>query len=116
MSQHVLMQLDALRDGDTVEITHTSGEHAHSLILHRDGETVRAWRNVCPHQGRPLNWAPGRLLISDDGLLICPAHGAAFDLRSGECVKGVCQGSALVPLPVVVRDGQICCEQECLPE
>ncbi len=116
MDQHVLMALDALADGDTIEVTHQRGEHHHSLILHREGEQVRAWRNVCPHQGRPLNWAPGRLLISDDGLLICPAHGAAFELKHGECVKGVCQGSSLVPLPVKVVDGQICCDQDSLPE
>ncbi len=115
MNRKVLMALDELHDGQTVETSYREGEHIHSLILHRQGETVRAWRNVCPHQGRPLNWAPGRLLISDDGLLICPAHGAAFELERGQCVKGVCQGSSLVPLPVEVHDGAICCARDDLP-
>ncbi|MDX1556051.1 MAG: Rieske (2Fe-2S) protein, partial [Xanthomonadales bacterium] len=26
------------------------------MLFDRDGE-ISAWRNVCPHQGRALNWA-----------------------------------------------------------
>lgn len=78
-----------------------------SLILHRDGDAVRAWLNVCPHQGRRLDWAPGKFLKSRDGLLVCAVHGASFELQRGECVAGPCRGDCLRTIAVAVRDGAV---------
>lgn len=39
---------------------------------------VRAYRNFCPHAGAPLLDGPVR-----DGVVVCPWHGWAFDLRTG---------------------------------
>jgi nitrite reductase/ring-hydroxylating ferredoxin subunit len=69
------------------------GENA-SIILHRRAGKVLAWLNVCPHQGRRLDYAPGRFLRDGD-LLVCAAHGACFSLEDGECVSGPCRGSRL---------------------
>ncbi|KAF1711337.1 ferredoxin [Pseudoxanthomonas kalamensis DSM 18571] len=66
-----------------------------SLILLRSGDAVRAWWNVCPHAGRRLDWAPGKFLLGKDGLLVCAAHGATFELENGQCVAGPCRGDAL---------------------
>ena len=73
-----------------------NGENA-SIILHRRQEKILAWLNVCPHQGRRLDYAPGCFLREGD-LLICPAHGASFSLASGECVAGPCRGESLTPV------------------
>lgn len=81
---------------------------AESLILYRDGDTVRAWLNVCPHAGRRLDWAPGEFLRSRDGLLVCAVHGASFELGEGRCVDGPCRGESLRALPVTIVDGQVC--------
>ena len=80
---------------------------AESVILHRDGDVVRAWVNVCPHAGRRLDWAPGQFLKSREGLLVCAVHGASFELIDGECVAGPCRGQSLQRVEVVVRDGQV---------
>jgi nitrite reductase/ring-hydroxylating ferredoxin subunit len=64
------------------------------IILHRREGRVLAWLNVCPHQGRRLDYAPGRFLRDGDQL-ICAAHGACFSLANGECVSGPCRGSSL---------------------
>jgi len=76
------------------------------MLFHRNG-ALTAWRNVCPHQGRALNWAPDRFLFSPDGLLVCSHHGASFDLAGGECVAGPCKGAQLAPLAIEVEDGQV---------
>src|SRR5690554_1424697 len=73
------------------------------VLLRRDGH-VYAWRNLCPHAGRFLNWAPGRFLF-DQGRLVCASHGATFEVDSGLCVAGPCRGSSLVPVPVTPLDG-----------
>lgn len=80
---------------------------AESLILHRDGAQVRAWLNVCPHAGRRLDWAPGQFLKSKDGLLVCAAHGASFELQAGQSVAGPCRGDRLRAVAVEVRDGAV---------
>ena len=78
-----------------------------SLILHREGATVRAWLNVCPHAGRRLDWAPGKFLRDRQGHLMCAVHGATFELAAGECIAGPCKGSALKQIEVDVRDGVV---------
>ena len=82
----------------------TYGEE--SVILLRHGEHVSAWLNICPHAGRRLDWAPGKFLISR-GMLVCAAHGASFNIDSGECMGGPCRGESLRAVPVRVEQGDV---------
>lgn len=102
-----LIALDSIADGGFAETEAAIDGDAESVILHREGQDVRAWLNICPHAGRRLDWAPGQFLKSREGLLVCAAHGASFELRLGECVAGPCRGEALRAVPVEVRDGQV---------
>ena len=77
------------------------------VLLYRQGAEVRAWLNVCPHAGRRLDWAPGKFLKSKDGLLVCAAHGASFELQRGDCVAGPCRGDSLRAVPVRVTEGMV---------
>ena len=101
-----LIALDAIEDGGLAEVEGTVDGDAESLILHRDGGQVRGWFNVCPHAGRRLDWAPAKFLRSD-GLLVCAAHGASFELGSGACVAGPCRGASLRAVVLEVRDGGV---------
>lgn len=102
-----LIELARLADGAFAEVEATLDGDAESLLLYRDGEAVRAWLNICPHAGRRLDWAPGQFLKSKDGLLVCAAHGASFELQGGQCVAGPCRGEALRAVAVTVRDGVV---------
>jgi len=102
-----LIELQRLADGAFAEVEATIEGDAESLLLYRDGDAVRAWLNICPHAGRRLDWAPGQFLKSKDGLLVCAAHGASFELVGGECVAGPCRGEALRAVAVDVRDGAV---------
>jgi nitrite reductase/ring-hydroxylating ferredoxin subunit len=77
------------------------------VVLTRQAGEVKAWHNVCPHQGRSLNFAPDRFLTDDHGQLVCAHHGATFDRFSGQCVNGPCQGGALTPVAVFEQAEQI---------
>ena len=57
--------------------------------------------------GRRLDWAPGQFLKTGDGLLVCAAHGASFELARGECVAGPCRGESLRAVAVRVVDGEV---------
>jgi nitrite reductase/ring-hydroxylating ferredoxin subunit len=103
----VLARLCDLPEGEPVSVDAALDGEAESLILFREGDAVRAWRNICPHAGRPLDWSPGKFLRSKDGLLVCAVHGASFELGQGECVAGPCRGQALSAVPLAVVDGQV---------
>lgn len=102
-----LIALDRIADGGFAEVEAPVDGTAESLILHRQGDGVRAWLNVCPHAGRRLDYAPGQFLKSKEGLLVCAVHGASFELAGGECVAGPCKGDHLREIPVAVEDGQV---------
>lgn len=102
-----LLALDDLPDGGLLEVEAEIDGVAESLILHRKGDSVHAWLNICPHAGRRLDWAPGKFLMSKDGLLVCAAHGASFELGAGACVAGPCRGDSLRAVAIVVADGVV---------
>ena len=104
----MLIRLDELPTDGLLECEAVLDGDAESLILHRDAAgVVRAWLNVCPHAGRRLDWAPGEFLRTKEGLLVCAAHGASFELQHGECVAGPCRGEALRGVAVDVRDDAV---------
>jgi len=54
----------------------------HEIILARDGGQIYATANTCSHDGS--NLGSGRLA---DGQLVCPRHGARFDIRTGQATR-----------------------------
>ncbi len=89
-------------------VAYSDQELPAEVILIRDGQQVAAWLNICPHQGRPLNYAPNKFLQTPDGYLMCAAHGATFNMQTGECVNGPCIGASLRAVPATVnQQGQI---------
>ena len=72
----------------------------------RVGGEVRAYVNVCPHRGQPVDLGDGKL-VAPDGTLECQAHGAHFAALSGACVRGPCEGHGLGPVPIAERDGAV---------
>jgi nitrite reductase/ring-hydroxylating ferredoxin subunit len=67
------------------------------LVRQADGG-LRAFLNRCPHARWPLDTFDGRFLFSQDGALVCAAHGAAFDPASGACLGGPGTGAGLTPV------------------
>lgn len=91
--------------GKEVVFEHAGKRAYLMLFLHND--TIVAYHNVCPHQGRNLNYAPDRFLFDPAGRLVCPHHGALFEVEGGHCVQGPCQGAALRSVQVRVADGLV---------
>ncbi|MGB0957082.1 MAG: Rieske (2Fe-2S) protein [Litorivicinus sp.] len=78
-----------------------------TVILVRDGETVSAFRDSCPHLGVDLAWNPDAYMDLENRYIQCATHGALFEPRTGECVFGPCIGDRLTPVEVVLRDGSV---------
>ena len=78
-----------------------------SVLLTRSGEDIAAFHNRCPHAGYPLQQADGRVLVQQGRYIVCGAHGASYELKSGACAGGPCNGDALTRIAIVVKGGEI---------
>jgi nitrite reductase/ring-hydroxylating ferredoxin subunit len=79
-----------------------------SIILHKSkDQQLQAFKNFCPHQGRRLDYISGKFLLDEKGHLICPAHGAEFETKTGECINGPCKGQSLQAIEVFVESENI---------
>ena len=70
------------------------------ILVVRVGDAFHAINNRCSHAAAPLS--DGRVRGK---LIICPVHGARFDVSTGKCV-----GGPYFPIPsfdVVVENGRV---------
>lgn len=99
-------ELEDISDGGGRDATlQCDGEELPVMLL-RQGTRVHAYMNVCPHQGRMLNFAPNRFMVKD-GAVMCSHHGATFRVTDGTCLGGPCRGAALRRLRTLVQDGRV---------
>ncbi|HEX7683910.1 MAG TPA: Rieske 2Fe-2S domain-containing protein [Trinickia sp.] len=74
-----------------------------TIFVVRRGQALRAYRDACPHFGdTPMAWRKDAYLNGDATRIVCHAHGAQFDIASGECLLGPCLGQRLVPVEIEV--------------
>lgn len=105
----LLCHLDDLGPQDAIGVKPVDG--VPSIIVVRDHHAIRAYRNVCPHNGSPL--AKGvRGYLADltmteqlKGLsrkmsLRCNLHNARFEPLTGACTRGPCPGTSLTPVSI----------------
>lgn len=75
------------------------------LFLVRSGSLITAFRDRCPHvDGVALPFMKDRYLDMSGNFIVCAAHGARFNKRTGECIAGPCLGKFLEPVPVTVTE------------
>ena len=103
--ERVLCRLQDIPDGQSRGFLPVEREDR--LFVVRRGESVRVYINSCPHNWRPLEFAQDRFLSADGREIVCYAHGAHFSIDTGVCTAGICEGEALIPVPVRVEDGNI---------
>ncbi len=103
MSGQVLARLEEIEDGKGRRF----GDIADGIIVVRRGDEVFAWKNICPHAALPLSLPDGRVLVHASGNIICPVHGASFDMANGDCNGGPAAGDRLTAVEVSVVNGEI---------
>jgi nitrite reductase/ring-hydroxylating ferredoxin subunit len=74
------------------------------VIVVRKGTRVFGWRDLCPHYagGTPMAWKRDAYLNGAATHLACHAHGAWFDIETGDCVQGPCLGKRLTRVPLII--------------
>jgi nitrite reductase/ring-hydroxylating ferredoxin subunit len=56
------------------------------LLVFRQGDDVHVLSDVCSHLSGPLH--EGKIEERGEACVVCPWHGSAFSLRSGEVLGG----------------------------
>jgi nitrite reductase/ring-hydroxylating ferredoxin subunit len=78
------------------------------ILITRKGNNFFGFENICPHQGLRLDTVPGEFMDEEGNFITCGNHHAQFDLDTGHCFIGPCQGQALAPIKLIIDDGDVC--------
>lgn len=73
----------------------------------KNKEGIYFYMNQCPHLGLPLEWQADQFLTNDKSMIQCATHGALFELDTGECVLGPCQGEHLTLLDIFIENEHV---------
>lgn len=75
-----------IEEGDARCLDITSGSEPFPVIISRIKGVFYCYVNACPHQYLPLNYRTESIISSDRKRLLCSAHGAAFEIKTGHCL------------------------------
>jgi nitrite reductase/ring-hydroxylating ferredoxin subunit len=98
-----LCHLDELPDGDSRGFD-PGGSGRDTMLVVRQGCELYAWRDVCPHHSTPMPWRRHAYLNAAKDRIVCSAHGALFEINTGRCTLGPCQGQSLTSVKLTLRD------------
>ncbi len=84
-----------------------AGQPWHIFVVRWDKQ-VFGYVNRCPHDGVNLDWEPNQFLDPVTRRIVCGKHGSLFELATGKCIEGPCEGQSLEPVSLTVIDGDIC--------
>jgi nitrite reductase/ring-hydroxylating ferredoxin subunit len=103
-----LCALDQLRDGYSCGFDpYRKGRD--SVFVVRRGSQVFAYQNACPHVDHaPLAWRKDEYLDAARSVIVCHGHGAQFQIDTGRCILGPCEGQSLEAINARVgKDGMV---------
>ncbi|MBN4080404.1 Rieske 2Fe-2S domain-containing protein [Beggiatoa alba] len=82
------------------------------LLVCYASNSLAAYFNQCPHTGVNLNWLPDQCFDFTQRYLVCSVHGALFKPDDGLCIHGPCVGEYLIPIELVVEQGNVLIDPE----
>ena len=89
-----------------IEESKSKGFSSHQgdvFVVKKDG-VIFVYKNECPHLGVNLEFQEDEFLDQDGALIECSTHGALFEIESGHCLAGPCQGENLIAIPFKIED------------
>jgi len=79
------------------------------VFICRFGKQYYAYENACPHTGQRLDWQKNNFFEPNYlKVLECGKHGAQFDVATGVCLNGPCEGERLKQIPCIVDEDDVC--------
>ncbi|WP_271612505.1 Rieske (2Fe-2S) protein [Bradyrhizobium sp. CCBAU 21362] len=78
------------------------------IVVRTFGNDYFSYVNCCPHESVWLNIGSGAFFSADRAFLRCGRHGARFEIDTGMCIDGPCDGQSLEPVALAVIEGDVC--------
>lgn len=79
------------------------------VFIVRKGKEYFAYENACPHSGQRLDWEKNNFYEPNYmKVLMCGKHGAQFDVETGVCIAGPCEGQKLTSIICIVDEDDVC--------
>lgn len=103
----ILCGIAEIEDGKAVEFTCRLGDELFEFFIQRQGDEVYAYENSCPHVGSRLNLKEGQFTEKSGKYFMCHTHGALFDIATGKCLAGPCNGQSLRAIDIENIEGTI---------
>jgi nitrite reductase/ring-hydroxylating ferredoxin subunit len=109
----VICSCETIRPGgakafNLARATESSGSQPFPIVIVRTVDNQYfGYVNSCPHHRTWLDYRSGGFFTPDRSLLRCSRHGATFEIATGLCTEGPCQGASLARLTVVVAEGEV---------
>ena len=97
--------LFTVRDVGKDENPGENGHHREAILLHEDDDVV-GWLNYCQHFTH-IRLDKGSGAERRNGEVLCTNHGAMFDVESGLCTHGPCEGAYLEGIEVSAENGTV---------
>jgi nitrite reductase/ring-hydroxylating ferredoxin subunit len=72
-----------------------------SGLVVKENDRYFAYENLCQHLPITLDLNGSEFFSNDKKYLQCHMHGAMYEIQSGLCIAGPCQGARLVALEIV---------------
>lgn len=85
------------------ELEQDNGDELLLFLIKKQGQ-IFGYKNKCPHGGVNLEWQKDEFLDLEKNLIQCSMHGALFQIESGRCVSGPCNGDYLDPIELAIDD------------
>jgi Fe-S cluster biogenesis protein NfuA/nitrite reductase/ring-hydroxylating ferredoxin subunit len=97
----LFVDADAATELEPGELTATELDGIELLLANFEGE-IYALRDRCPVDGSSL----GGARLTTEGVIVCPWHNCAFDVRTGARVDGE-ESEGLRVIPVAMKNGTV---------
>ncbi|MCG8316603.1 MAG: Rieske 2Fe-2S domain-containing protein [Pseudomonadales bacterium] len=79
----------------------------HQVVAVKRNDQFYVYVNSCPHIGIMLEFVPDQFLDRDQQYIQCANHGALFEIESGLCIAGPCNGKALKPVAIEIQNNNV---------
>ncbi|VAW63808.1 hypothetical protein MNBD_GAMMA09-1110 [hydrothermal vent metagenome] len=99
MTQH-LCHNNEIPDPGSKGICLKQGSNERLLFLVKKQGQVYAYENKCPHAGINLEWQEDDFLDNELEHIQCTVHGALFQIETGNCLGGPCNGAGLTSVAI----------------
>ncbi len=81
--------------------------HKGPVFAVKRDDVIYVYKNECPHLGINLEFQEDQFLDMDGALIQCSTHGALFEIETGNCLSGPCQGDSLTPIEYKIENNAI---------